>query len=63
MKITKLKKGYRINLTDTEMNLLRTIHSEGLFAYQEMHEEGTSGLNPAKKRILTEINNGKREWL
>jgi hypothetical protein len=63
MKITKLKKGYRINLTDTEMELLRDIHSEGLFAYQEMHEEGASGLNPAEKRILTEINNGKREWL
>ena len=63
MKITKLKKGYRINLTDTEMDILRSINSEGLFAYTEMHGEGTSGLNPAEKRILTEINNGKREWI
>jgi hypothetical protein len=63
MKITKLKKGYRINLTDTEMSLLRSIHSEGLFAYQEIHDEDLTGLNAPEKRILTEINNGKREWL
>ena len=63
MKITKLKKGYRINLTDTEMELLRCIHSEGLLAYQEMHHEDMTGLSTPEKRILTEINNGKREWL
>ena len=63
MKITKLKKGYRINLTDTEMSLLRSIHSEGFFMCQEIHDEDTSGLNPAEKRIMTEINNGKREWI
>jgi hypothetical protein len=63
MKITKLKKGYRINLTDTEMGLLREINSEGIIAYQEMQIEGATPLNPAEKRILTEISNGKREWL
>ena len=63
MKITKLKKGYRINLTDTEMRLLQSIHSEGYTAHIEMHEEDTTGLNAPEKRILTEINNGKREWL
>lgn len=63
MKITKLKKGYRINLTDTEMGLLQSIHSEGYTAYIEMHDEDITGLDAPKKRILTEINNGKREWL
>jgi len=63
MKITKLKKGYRINLTDTEMELLRSIHSEGFIAYTEMHEEDMTGLSAPEKRILTEIDNGKREWL
>ena len=63
MKITKLKKGYRINLTDTEMGLLRSINDEGLRAYIEMHEEDMTGLSTPEKRILTEINNGKREWL
>lgn len=63
MKITKLKKGYRINLTDTEMRLLQNIHSEGLVAFLEMHEEDSTGLDPAQKRIMTEIYNGKRKWL
>ena len=63
MKITNLKKGYRINLTDTEMELLRSIHSEGFIAYTEMHEEDMTGLSAPEKRILTEIYNGKRKWL
>ncbi|MGB1919799.1 MAG: hypothetical protein ACPHRC_09640 [Candidatus Puniceispirillales bacterium] len=63
MKITKLKKGYRINLTDTEMSLLRLTQEEGYTAYIEMHDEDTTGLNAPEKRILTEIKNGEREWL
>ena len=63
MKVTKLKKGYRINLSDAEMGLLREINAEGLQAYIEMHDEDLTGLNPAEKRILTEIMNSKREWL
>ena len=63
MKVTKLKKGYRINLSDAEMGLLREINAEGLQAYIEMHDEDLIGLNPAEKRILTEIMNSKREWL
>ena len=63
MKITKLKKGYRINLSDTEMHLLRCVNTEGLQAYIEMHCEDSTGLNPAAKKILTEIMNRKRNWL
>lgn len=63
MKITKLSKGYRINLSDTEMNLLRNINDEGIQGYFEMHEGDTTGLHPAEKRILTEIQTNKREWL
>jgi len=63
MKITKLKKGYRINLTDIEMNLLRKINGEGFVAYAEMHEEDMTGLSAPEKRILTEISKNKREWL
>lgn len=63
MKVTKLKKGYRINLSDSEMLLLRQINTEGLQAYFEMHGEDCTGLDPAEKRILTEIMNGKRDWL
>jgi hypothetical protein len=63
MKVTKLKKGWRINLSDSEMRLLRIINSEGLQAYVEMHDGDTTGLDPAEKRILTEIMNSKRDWL
>lgn len=63
MKITKLKKGYRINLTDNEMALLRTIHQEGITTYAEFLEEDATGLDKKEKRILTEVFHGKREWL
>ena len=63
MKITKLKKGYRINLSDSEMRLLREINSEGIQAYYELSADDQTGLEPAEKRILTEIQNQKREWL
>ena len=63
MKVTKLKKGYRINLSDSEMLLLRHINTEGLQAYLEMHCEDSTALNTAEKRILTEIMNSKRDWL
>lgn len=62
MKITKLKKGYRINLSDSEMHLLREINSEGIQAYIEMGND-SNGLAPPEKRILTEIQTMKREWL
>lgn len=63
MKVTKLKKGYRINLSDTEMSLLREINTEGIQAYYEMHVENQTGLNSGEKRILTEIQTMKRNWL
>lgn len=65
MKITKLKRGWRINLTDSEMNVLQLIHSEGFMWAAEAHIEGDmTGLSkPAEKRILTEILEDKREWL
>jgi hypothetical protein len=62
MKITKLKKGYRINLSDSEMHLLREINSEGIQAYIELGND-CNGLAPSEKRILTEIQTMKREWL
>lgn len=63
MKVTKLKKGYRINLSDTEMSLLRHINDEGIQGYYEMQSNDQTGLDSAEKRILTEIQTMKREWL
>ena len=66
MKVTKLKKGYRINVSDTEMSVLKHINREGMQSYLEalatLHGNQT-GLNSAQKRILTEIQTTKREWL
>jgi hypothetical protein len=63
MKITKLKRGWRINLTDTEMSVLKTIHWEGFMWAAEAHDSDLMGLDPAEKRIMTEILEEKREWL
>jgi hypothetical protein len=64
MKITKLKRGWRINLTDTEMSVLKIIHWEGFMWAAEAHDDDMTGLTkPAEKRILTEILEEKREWL
>ena len=63
MEITRMKKGYIIRLSDAEMNLLREINSEGIQAYFEMHEGNATGLAPPEKRILTEIQTDKRDWI
>ena len=63
MKITKLKRGWRINLTDTEMDVLKTIHWEGFIWAAEAHGSELMEMTPAEKRIMTEILEQKREWL
>lgn len=63
MKVTRLKKGYRINLSDTEYDLLKLINSEGIQAYYELSADDQTGLEPAEKRILTEIQCMKRDWM
>lgn len=63
MKITKLKRGWRINLTDTEMVLLREQVQEGFSHMTEDLEANCSTLSPAGKRIMTEVFDMKREWL
>jgi hypothetical protein len=36
---------------------------EGIQAFYELSADDQTGLEPAEKRILTEIQNQKREWL
>lgn len=60
MKITKLKRGWRINLTDTEMQVLRMQVFEGSLA---LAEDLWDALSPSRKRIMTEVSKGKRKWL
>ena len=63
MKITKLKRGWRINLTDTEMDVLSLQVQEGFSTMAEGFEDDCSPLSPAQKRIFNEVQNGKREWI
>ena len=62
MKVTRLKKGYRINLSDFEYSLLaHEIIPEGMGSGTFVDEEW-GHLHPAEQRICTEIVNGTRDW-
>ncbi len=63
MKITKMKRGYIMRLSDAEFSLLTSIQCEGFVGYQEMHEENCTGLDAPEKRILTEVLGMKRDWM
>ena len=63
MKITKMKRGYIIRLSDTEFGLLKSIEEEGQMAYSEMHADDATGLPKEEKRILTQVLNTTRDWM
>tara|TARA_Y100001972_G_C7657837_1_gene331418 strand:+ start:2969 stop:3160 length:192 start_codon:yes stop_codon:yes gene_type:complete len=63
MKITKLKRGWRINLSDTEMDILRIQVQEGFSQMTEDIKYDCAPLSPAAKRIMTEVFDMKREWI
>tara|TARA_Y100000114_G_C11730250_1_gene313157 strand:- start:827 stop:1018 length:192 start_codon:yes stop_codon:yes gene_type:complete len=63
MKITKLKRGWRINLTDTEMDVLSLQVQEGFSTMAEGLEDDCCPLSPAQKRIFNEAEQGKRKWI
>ena len=63
MKIKKLKNGYRINLSDTEMALLRMVNEEGMATLYEIDQESSLPLYGWERRVFNEINNQEREWL
>lgn len=56
MKVTKLKRGYRINLTDAEFGMLQSLVSEGeggICTDGEIEDQGipTSEANAYRRRI------------
>ena len=63
MKVTRMKRGYIIRLSDAEFELLRNIEMEGRTSYEEMHDENCTGLDAPEKRILTEVMEMKRDWM
>ena len=64
MKITRLKKGWAIRLTDSEMNVLIRTVDEGMGASDWVDGGWHRGhLASAEKRVMTEVLEGKRNWL
>ena len=63
MKVTRLKKGYRINLSDSEFDLLSGEMALEFFAGACYLDEDWGHLPPAQQAILTQIANSKRIWL
>jgi hypothetical protein len=64
MKITRLKSGYVIRVTDSEMAVLEDTVSEGMgSSLWDDAEGGHSHLPPAQQRIITEVNTCKRDWM
>lgn len=62
MKITRLKKGYVIRVTDTEFDVLQTTMDEGMGS--SLWDEKENGhLSPAERRIITEVCTQKRDWM
>ena len=63
MKVTRLKRGYRINLSDSEFALLSGEMASEFFASSCYYDEDWGHLPPAQQAILTQIANSKRNWL
>lgn len=66
MKVTKLKRGYRINLSDSEMSVLRTLFGEGSesgLVTDLIEHNGESDWTPAEKAIVRKLPIVGEHWL
>ena len=64
MKITRMKKGYIIRLSDTEMAVLERTVREGMGAADWAEGGSQRGhIAPAEQRIMTEVQTMKRDWM
>jgi hypothetical protein len=57
MKVTRLKKGYRIAMTDAEFALIRGLVSDGANTYQGDETAYNDYLTPQDKRTWTRLEN------
>lgn len=62
MKVTKLKKGYRINLSDAEFNLLSNEMNSEARGSTTFVDEDWGHLPLNQQRVCAEINDGTRDW-
>ena len=62
MKVTKLKKGYRINLSDSEYDLLSNEMQWEFMDSPCFVNQDWKHLPANQQRVLTEIANSTRDW-
>lgn len=62
MKITRLKKGYVIRVTDTEFSVLDITMQEGMGSGMWIDLDH-GHLSPAEQRIINEVSDSKRDWM
>ena len=62
MKVTKLKRGYVIRLSDSEYDLLSGEMHWEFMGSGTFVDADWKHLPPAEQRVLTEIVNQKRDW-
>ena len=62
MKVTKMKRGYIIRLSDSEYDLLSNEMHYEFMGSGTFVDEDWKHLPPAQQRVLTEIANQKRDW-
>ncbi len=62
MKITRLKKGYVIRVTDTEFEVLNITMQEGMGSGMWIDLDH-GHLSPAEQRIINEVSDSKRDWM
>ena len=63
MKVTKMKRGYIIRLSDSEYDLLSNEIKYEAMGSSTFVDKDWGHLPPAQQRICREINNGTRDWL
>jgi hypothetical protein len=67
MKVTRLKKGYRINLSDSEMSVLTKVFGEGaglgiVELFLEYDDADLWDWTPAEKAVIRKIPNVREDW-
>ncbi len=62
MKITRLKKGYVIRVTDAEFEVLNITMQEGMGSGMWIDLDH-GHLSPAEQRIINEVGESKRDWM
>ena len=64
MKVTRLKKGYRINLSDAEMSVLTRVFGEGAGSsmIEEFDDDDMWDWTPAEKAVIRKLPHVGEHW-